>query len=447
MNALEKLEYVSADAQEAVSRFGSLRTSAGTYKMPCICPAIRTRCDALAVLANVDQGIIPGVISIHASYVDKVVAVMGGYLGGGEEAIRLERPLVILDPESEALSSDCIARRNFQAMGDIPQSVDILMTAGLRGGGKYNRPKAISAWRQVKKDYTLSGVKDYYARLHMAARADVFLAPTPIVRNDLNELTDAFEFGYNILDEAIADGEFPMYGIHLLLHSELFNDKDASIAARNEIYKEVDTWSGSKERFAGKVFSFKVFDTSDKLTEVEKGGVRRQNLSEFIMEISARVRKAGGAVVGHNFSTLSLGVLDSGADISSFRVSGGMKIDMPILKKKGQSSGPKPVPAIYDYTRLTEVPMETIKVSYSENKAYPVPAGITPEPYWEWDNNDRKKIYTNRVKVASFLELGKEYREAGLNKEIPIGEAIRNRILQCEERQALIDMCPSMSAL
>lgn len=443
-----KLEYELLESQKVFARFGILNTSKGSFMMPCVSPGIRTAYDAKALLDNMSGGLQPQVITPYLSYRRSILPTLADLLGRSylKKLIEPFRPLIIPDPESEALSFNCIARNNFKKLGDVPSTVKTLLTTGLTSNPEKGKPKVHSAWKMVRKDFGLSTVKEWAMKLHRAIGADVFLAPSPIMRGNPKLVKESFESGYAILDEAIAEAEFPMNGLHLLLHAELFKDGDEAAKARKEIYSELGKWYTFKERYSGIFLSFKIHDPSNYLTDPSSGSVRRRILSEFVTEISERVTKAKGATIGHNFGNWSIGLMDSGGDIATFRVSGEMRIDMPIKsdkkRKKGKDS--KRIPPIFDKGTLSDISLAITKDLYKDKKAFPVPLCMESKDYWDLESYKDRAIYAYRTRCGTLVELGEEYREAGLHKKIPLREALHNRIMQSEIRQELIDLCPSI---
>ncbi len=143
----------------------------------------------------------------------------------------------------------------------------------------------------------------------------------------------------------------------------------------------------------------------------------------------------------HNFGLWCLGMLDSGADAASFRMSGeSLKIDVPI---RSPGKGYRKPPGLWSPTTLVEESKDDWQRQFQRTRAFPTPPHVSPAPYW-LDRYTDQLVYAARVRMDSLLELAKEYREAGLDSNIPIGEALRSRIMDSEARQELVDLCPSL---
>lgn len=443
---LNKLEYEEGrSAQKALSRFGVLKIPSGARRMPCISPSIRTGKDARAVIENIAAGMDPQVITLYLSYRRSFLPTLSTFLGRtySDASIRLAGPLVIPDIESEALSFNCIARAKYLKQSSPPSTVrrllDTCLSKDKRAEGRYN---AHSTWKEIRTSYGTTSVKDWLVGCHTAAGAEVFFAPSPILRIDLSTIGEAFKCGYSILDEARAD--FAMSGMHLLIHGELFKDDDDADIARNAIYSEIDKWSTVKEQYSGTFLSFKVHDPSKILLEPMSGQLARRNLSEFVTELSERVRKSNGALITHNFANLCLGPLNSGADVATFRVSGNMKIDTPISRPKGKRPK-REVTSVMDPGSLSMVDVSEMKESYEQKGSFPVPSCVGVIPFWEMPDLKSREIYERRMRCGRMVELGEEYRDAGLDKSILLKDALRSLVMNSEERQKLTDLCPSLS--
>jgi len=442
---LNELQYVEeATAQRAASRFGMLRTSSRGYEMPCISPSIRTETDAVAVTRNVADGMNPQAIILHLSYRDSYRHVITDFLGRSysDPRVHLAEPLILPDPESEALSFHCIARDNYLALGTPPTTVKRLLNTCLskdnHSKGRYN---AHTTWKEVRVNYGLTAVKDWLVSNHTAVGAHVFLAPSPIIRSDLETIDEAFTCGYTILDEARSD--FHMSGIHLLLHGELFEETDEAAKARERICSEIDKWSAVKEQYSGIFLSFKVRDQGKILLEPATGPLARRTLSEFIVELSERVRKAKGALIVHNFANLTLGIIDSGADIASFRVSGRMQIDTPVHGRKGKRSR-SAVNSVMDSGTLADVDVGDLKKRWKLNNSFPVPSCVEPFPFWDTDLKEQR-IFRSRIQCGNLVGVGEEYRAAGIDRSILLRDALKNRVKNCDVADMLVDLCPTLS--
>ena len=459
---MTKLIYKEIESQKAISRFGKIITINGSFDMPTPSPGIRTHLDVNALVKNIENGMFPQVITPFASCRNSIMSELKALFGltfedSSEKETIKPNILVVPDPEYEAISFNCNARYSYAKLGGMDVNFRELFSTRLSGKNVEH------IWKEITDNFGYTGITDWSTNILDGVESDIFLAPTPIIFATPNSVSKAFEHGYNILDEALNNTKFKVYGIHLLLHWKLFSENDEEAGkARQKIYSEIDTWNNSnRERYSGLILSFKLYDNNNTLTDHNSGSIRRCMLSEFVQEISERIRRANGGVVAHNFGNWSLGILDSGADIATFRMSGSTKIDVPIvLNKKARDTIKKrkqllnigkektsKMPSIFNYDTLNDTDVETIKKLWKKEGTYPIPSCVkNAEPYWEWDNYNDRKIYCIRTRCGSLVELGEEYRNAGLDVEgIPLNESIRNRIRSSKIVQELYDLCPSLS--
>lgn len=91
--------------------------------------------------------------------------------------------------------------------------------------------------------------------------------------------------------------------------------------------------------------------------------------------------------------------------------------------------------------------MDALAAQWRGKKAFPVPHGVEPRPYWNNGSYEEQVLYTSHIRCASLVELGREYRAAGADGSIPLSEALRSRIMQSEIRQQLVDLCPSLGGV
>ena len=454
---MSKLVYKLVEAQKAISRFGNIITNKGVFEMPAPSPGIRTKYDIKALVENIENGMFPHVITPYGSCKNSIMPQLKGLLGlsyedNSEKEKIKPNILIVPDPEYEALSFNCIARYNYVKLGGMDANFRSLFSTKLTG------QNVGQVWKQITKDYGYTGIKDWASCILDGVESDVFFAPTPMMFATPNSVSKAFEQGYNIIDESIDEAKYTLNGIHFLLHWKLFKENDEESAkARQKIYSELDTWNNSnRDRYSGLIFSFKLYDNNYTLLDHNSGSARRQIFSEFIQEVSERVRRADGGVVGHNVGNWTLGVLDSGADIATFRMSGDTKIDVPIvlnkkardtIKQRKQSMPPSEkqpkIPSLFSYDTLNELDVEGIKKLWEKEGTIK-----KAEPYWEWEKYSDRRVYCIRTRCGSLVELGEEYRNSALDVSgIPISEAIRRRIISSNISQELQDLCPSLKTL
>ena len=105
-----KLEYKKVESQRAISRFGKLKTSKGSFDMPYVSPALRTKYDCEALFENIQGGLYPQIITPYASRRNSVMHDVKKLLGisyeqnnSDEEIISIQPNILIIpDPEYEA---------------------------------------------------------------------------------------------------------------------------------------------------------------------------------------------------------------------------------------------------------------------------------------------------------------------------------------------------------
>ena len=190
--AIANMEYERMDDQiENASRAGLLHTSFGTFKMPSFSASVRRRFEAEAYLRNLNAGMEPQVISPQASYRNQFFDLLGSLSGNGLLSLR---PLIMPDPESEALNFNCLARNNYKKLDEkiLPRTkskeevIDILFNTGLSGGQDWN--DVHSSWRKVQREYGFSPLVNWMARHLRGTMSDVMLVPTPIVRSSVSTI-------------------------------------------------------------------------------------------------------------------------------------------------------------------------------------------------------------------------------------------------------------------
>ncbi len=460
-----KLEYKKVESQRAISRFGKLRTSKGSFDMPYVSPGLRTKYDCEALFENIQGGLYPQIITPYASRRNSVMHDVKKLLGisyeqnnSDEEIISIQPNILIIpDPEYEALSFRCTARDKFKEIEDIDKNFKDLFDTQL---SNKNKKQVESVWNKITSDYGYTGIKDWATNILQSVESDIFYAPTHIIKSNVhNSVRKAFNHAYNILDEAVADEKFTLYGIHSILHWNIFKENNVKAAStRQQIYSELENWIDPRSRHSGLFFSFKIFDENNNLSNPNSGSIRRKILSHFISEISQITNNANGGIIIHNFGNWVLGAMDSGADIVTFRSSGPMEIEKPIPignilknaksgsnKKATYSIEPPVTPSIFNFDTLTDSDVDVIKRLWEENGTYPLPSCIKNAiDYWDYDMHEQR-IYCARTRIGTLVEVGKEYRDIGIDVEgIPLSEGLRGRVNQSYIIQELIDLCPSL---
>lgn len=451
---MAQLKYEEVPSQKAKSRFGNLVLGTGKYEMPYITPALRTQRDCKAIIKNMENGLIPQVISPYCSCKSSVMSYIKTLFGSSYDQSTIHGTVIpnilnIPDPEYEALSITCIARRNYERRGGLKKNYEDLFNTGLTSSKDGKRIRVEKAWRNVTQNYGHTGITEWSTSILEGVDSDVFLAPTPITRPNRNSVERSFRHGYATLTEAQAENKFRLYGIHFILHWKLFASNEQSTEARNKLLSKLNTWSTTdRERYSGIIFSFKIYETNKQLSDRNTGSQRRQILSDFIQDVSERVRRADGMVVAHNFGPWVLGVIDSGADIATFRASGPPTIDVPFPSGSKRSIGPKGHPNFFSCDALTEWGIEKARQRWTEKKVLPVPHCLETKPYWKWDNRKKEALYCTQARCGTLMELGIQYRNVGVNVDSPpttINDAVKNRVNNSDITQELKDLCPSVS--
>jgi hypothetical protein len=436
----------------AKARFGEVETPIGKFQLPRAAPAIRTSLDVEALLENVRAGMPLGAVAPYASY--------GASLGMALAVLKQPippaglrgsvRPLFVADPESEALSLNCLARSRFLKRSPVPgAAVHTLLNTGLRSDSKPRsdgKPPQVdvhSAWRQFERLYGLTPLVGWTGSQLLAVHSDVLSLPTPIVRDDLASVEQSIGLATRLVQDArqvsTVTSQFKMVGPHFLFHGEIFAPNSEADSARAAFLRGVRSW-GPITAMGDIVLSFKVHDQPGVLTDNDKGSRARQNLSEFVEGLHQAVDPLGGLLVAHNWDNWVLGLLDSGADIASFRVTGPRRIDMPT---RGRKPGISPVPPLFLERALVDEDVALVMAYYRKHGAFPKPDCVPIVEYWNLDSHTERTFYTARVKCGVLVELGKRYLDAGKDKEKILSEAVRSIIADSRIRQELSDLCPS----
>jgi len=273
--------------------------------------------------------------------------------------------------------------------------------------------------------------------------SDVFFVPTPLIRADVSRVVYALEAAKEMISEARHSPHFMMYGIHLLIDDKIFRDDNNSRRALSTLLDGVSEWY-TLARMENIFVSFKIGYTTSRspLFDPNLGQYARQSLSDFIVELRDSVSRFNGTLVAHNWWNWALGILDSGADIVSCRVSGPMDIEKPIRAKAGKT-GAKSPPSITVPRSMVDTDYLAVQSRFNNTGGFPTPSCLTPEAYWNFKYFDQLR-YVARARCGTFIDLGHEYRDAGLDPKTPLGDAVRSLVGQSGIRQDLMDLCPSL---
>lgn len=438
--------YVILKKRKPIARFGLLNTQQGEYEMPALSPSLTAEKDSEALKRNIRRGLQTPVITPKVSCRKKIIPPIQDLLFPKEKAIiKIRKPFVLPDPESEAFSVACNARKRF--MEDAPpQSIMPLFSSGLTSDTRAGRKTSIKAWEEISNK--LGVLKDFMESKYTAVGSDAFLAPMPIIRNDRGDIKTSFDFGKTILDDAMTPPVFTFNGIHLLIHEEVMRDGNDSDEARREVLTQINgLLSGTNSPRKGAIISLKFYDSGGLFTR-EKGSIYRQNISDFIQSTAKAAREHDGMVVVHNMGHWGIGALDSGADVATFNSSGWMMWIDTILRFNPKNAGKRPTPPYFDVGTLVEEDSKNAIKDYKKTGGFALPASVEPQEYWKLSWSEQK-IYSTRTRIGALVELSQEYHKAGLSDESDGGatfqEAIMNRIRSSKISSELYDMCPSVS--
>lgn len=441
------MEYIKLiERTDTQARFGFLKTNGGDFNLPACSPIPRTLTEARAVMDNVAKGLILDVVSPPLSRRREIKAGLGGLLGLSDTfyEVNFKRPLVIPDIESEAFNFGCKARSKFftwnkgKKIFETETALQELANSTLSGDEGVH-----PTWKRMVKVHGYLPILNWYARALTAISSDVFSVPTPIVRKSLDTVKLAIDSARAMIPNAKLHQKFSMWGVHFLLHGEIFKDDSESEEARNKLIEEVRTWKMSDAMF-NLFLSFKVHDPSDVLTDGLSGNSARRNFSDFSLELHEATESSGGTLVAHNFGNWSLGLLDSGADIVSFRMDG--KRDIESAFSGGRNKGSNYAREVPRYTvprALVDYHYKPLKTEFERTGGFPCSKYVVPKPYWNFPRWKDQLQYTSAERFGVFHELGEEYRNAGLDEHISIPDSVRSRVLDSQIIQELKDLCPS----
>lgn len=379
------------------------------------------------------------------------------------EVLGQRRTLLLPDIESEALSVNVTARDAYFEEKAIPDQVKtLLMSTGLtyyenEYSGKKNY-EYLKKWEEFRRDYGFSSLRNYEEKIQSELGSPIFFAPTPLIRVVNNSLEKAFQYGTEML-VTTQKQTFKGLGIHLLLHSEIFKQDDLAQEVRNNLIKKIYSLKGhSNVSFSSFPFiSIKIYDPNDDLLKNSQASIYRRNFSSTMVSLSENVREMNGFLIVHNMGRWSLGGVDSGADLVSFRSDGKpFEIDnfYHRRKKSGDEKEKKKirietkslrkdsfVPP-FDPERLSDGDLNAFKYSWEKNKYFRHPPHVEPQPWWTFANRNDRWKYRARTIIDSIMELDREIREMA-KSEVPVYESVRFRIGRMGEQDPMVDLCPS----
>ena len=445
--AIGNMEYERLDEQvENASRAGLLHTSFGTFKMPSFSASLRRRFEAEAFLRDVNAGMEPQVVSPHVSCRNQMIDKLDPLLGNS--LVKYTRPLILPDPEIEALNFNCVARNNYMKLDENihprvksrEEVVETLFGTGL--SSNQNWTDVHSSWRRIDREYGFSPLVDWMGRHLQASMSDVMLVPTPIVRGSINTVEQAFDTAEDMMPMATKQTIFTLFGSHFLIHSELFGESSPAHQARIRFVERIRLWV-HKDNMNNTFISIKIYDPYKYLSNPSTGGIYRRNLSYFIEEIQEAAATFGSVVVFHDTGNRFLGFLDSGSDIVTSKAYGDPGVDRVIIPKV-RNQAQKPPPSFPIRRGMVDVDYETVRRWFEQTGAFPVPDFMSPVDYGNFPNRTDQKVYVSMARIGDFQEIAEWYRAAQLDQEKTLRESMRSIYAEAQNKQDLSDMCPSL---
>lgn len=452
------------DAQNRHVRFGELAvTPKDRYAMPATAPILRTlaECDALKHLAFTGHQVPAIVIPLTkrrtvTGSIDSLLGSSAAPARALDDYVRpVARPLVLTDPESEALSFNCQARAILGDQG-VPDSIRTgLFKAGLQGNSEKGTVESGQAWDTYEREYKLATLTKWTAALQEEASSPIYLGIGPIVRASRKSALRAWKIAWEMTDGTL-NMPFKGRGIHLLLHAEIFLESRGAREARETLLQEFLALEVAAAPVRSPYISVKVIDGNNYLSLGSEAAVARHNLSEFLQQASNHVRALDGVLIPQNLGTWVLGGLMSGGDIATFRGDARtLHVDPlwgapPKAKKAGKKKRVKrgakqprhDLPAVkpWDPDRLADGRLVDFQRLWSTTNGFPSVHNVAPEAYW-LRGAPFQAEYRARQIIGSLLDLGQQLREAGRKVEL-LDESIRSRISRMREQDALVDLCP-----
>lgn len=432
------------------------------HALPATSPCIRTATEARALLRLYQDGARPPAVFVPVSRRSEVKGVLGALIDPSATTLDAfvrtrERPVVFVDPEAESLFTPCQARDRLSVESDShrPSAVSGLMSTGLRSSdgdpesGEPPRQEYGAAWDvALSRTGGIASVGEWFERLTRESGSQVFLAPAPLIRADLNSVARALRVAWQWVDAATT---FDARGPHFTLHSEVFGSGALAVMARTNFLEALrcEYKSATPRRVA--YLSLKVYPSGSDLVSGTSASHYRRNFSEFVWNVAHHVRALGGQLLVQNLGTWALGGLDSLADLVSYRGDGAPLTIDPRWRRAKSKGGRKKsatskrrVVEPFDPWALCDGSLREYKAHWGANglRAFATSPHVAPEPFWEWEFPRRFEFRTRMI-IDALLEIGPEYRTALLGP-IPIGEAVRSRIQRMRYQDALYDLCPSV---
>lgn len=450
---------VDQEPKGAVARVARLRDQSRgkDYETPTTAPLLGSLVEGTSMMRLLQSGLRVQAIVVPlsrrrsmksqlGSLVDPALNTLDGFIKPHE------KPIVLVDPEAEALSCPGRAREIFANDKGTPapdQARPLLNTALRTEALESHRIEYGRVWDQSITSIGLASVGEWFERMAREAGTSSYLAPTPIVRANVRSVRRAFRIAWRFVDAAAST--FDNSGPHFVLHGEVFHDHTESAGARISFLAELQHAYASATPRKLPYVSLKVLPNGSEFFYGPAASQCRRNLSEFLVNVSHHARAMGGLMVVHNLGTWALGGIDSGADIVSFRGDARpLYVDQIWHRRKRKQKLPRrsrksrnrhlTVPP-WDPDGLCDGSLKEFKAGWAKTQAFPSDKYVPPEPFWDWPY-DRRFEYRTRQIIASLIAVGKEYRQALVSGD-PIGDAVKSRISRIRDQDPLLDLCPT----
>jgi hypothetical protein len=372
-------------------------------------------------------------------------------------------PMVVPDPQSEIYSMPTLARYTFlnDKHTPVPQQVRALLRTTLREGTQRNGARRASVeyskvWKTAEQKKGLTNLGTFTERLTSEAGSRLYLAPTPLIRANVESVARAFRVGWRLTDQA--SEAFDQAGPHFVIHSEVFGTSPGAVAARAAfiscLRNEYATVTPRKLAF----LSLKVFQSGTQLLSGPSAPQARRELGDFMVSARHQVGLMGGDLIAHNWGTLALGPLSCGADLVSYRgngvpfhndvlwhrVSPRGKLSETARRRKLGSLNHKVVPP-FDPHSLSNGDLAALRKTWEREgvSGFSTAEFVEPEPIWEKSYAAQFEYRTRQI-ISGLHSVGVEFRAAVFDGDIPLAEALRSRISRMREQDALLDLVPQL---
>lgn len=441
-----KLEEIkSPHPLECIRYYNATTTwNENVYSLPDVSFGLRTQTDVRIIKKMLAENIGVYILTPFASRIQKIEGMLSNIISDKGVA---NKPLIIPDIEPEAFSFNCIARHEYKRM-QPPSIVQYLLNTSLSGtsGIKY-----YTAWRNVQNN--LRPFYNFTAEAQRRLNSQIYFAPTSLIRGDSNTVKLAFDVARELLLQGLKfdprSPAFPEWGISFLFHSDFFGNDIKNDSARQEFLNELSKILRMDSLPEHLSISIKLSDDKLYSSNDTEAASRRMTFSNLIGEVflileeirNGRSNGVGGSLIFQNAHPgLLLGFFDSGFNVCSVRMSGNPVIDMPITRGK---KGERKVTAMWDHEKLTDQPLEFVKKTFIDKKAFTVPKGIDPTNFWDLPSRQQYDYYSE-IRAKSCIEQTNELKKALVNPEPSYKDELRDRVNNAAESQILLDLCPTL---